>query len=66
MFKKNDEQSFFSSNNGEIKFRIEQKLSVHLKAITKHNDPVEISAEEAIEISEKPKAFLLKILTNEN
>ncbi|MFD1838157.1 hypothetical protein [Paracidovorax cattleyae] len=66
MQNKIDEQTFFESNNGEVNFWIEQESSIHLKAVTRDSDPVEISAEEAMEIAEKLKAFALQILTNEN
>jgi hypothetical protein len=47
-------------SNGEIKLWVENETSIHLKAITTFGDPVELNAEEAIEIS-----TLLKKLSEE-
>jgi hypothetical protein len=41
----------FISNDGSVRIWIEQETSIQLKAATATNDPVELSAEEAIEIS---------------
>ncbi len=42
--------------NGDVRFWIEQESSIHLKAVTSHGDPVELTAVEAREIA----AALLK------
>ena len=47
-------------SNGEIKIWVENETSIHIKAITNFGDPVELNAEEAIELS-----ALLKKLAKE-
>jgi len=36
---------------GEIRFWIEQESSIHLKAVSPHGDPTELTAEDAREIA---------------
>ena len=36
---------------GEVYFWIEQESSIHLKAVSPHGDPVELTAEDAREIA---------------
>ena len=36
---------------GEVRFWIEQESSIHLKAVSPHGDPTELTAEDAREIA---------------
>jgi hypothetical protein len=38
-------------SDGDVCFWIEQRSSIHLKAVTSHGDPVELTASEAQEIA---------------
>ena len=38
--------------DGEVRFWIEQESSIHLKAVSSHGDPVELTAPEARQIAE--------------
>ena len=38
-------------SDGDVHFWIEQQSSIHLKAVTSHGDPVELTATEAREIA---------------
>jgi hypothetical protein len=37
--------------DGEVRFWIEQESSIHLKAVSAHGDPTELTAEDAREIA---------------
>ncbi|MGA2065888.1 MAG: hypothetical protein ABSG86_13020 [Thermoguttaceae bacterium] len=39
-------------SDGEVKLWIEQGSSIHIKAVTKHGDPVELNEGEADELGE--------------
>jgi hypothetical protein len=52
---------YFESSDGAIRIWIEQGTSIQVKAITKTDDPVEISADEALEIAEVLKQFASRI-----
>lgn len=58
-FSANDE--YFESGDGTIRIWIEQGTSIQMKVITKTNDPVELSAEEALEIADVLKQFANRI-----
>lgn len=38
---------YFESSEGAVRLWIEQDSAIHLKAISPHNDPVELTAEQA-------------------
>ncbi len=40
------ENDYFELSNGEIQVSIHDETSIHLRAITKHDDPVELSSGE--------------------
>ena len=52
-----NEDELVSVSDGEVNLWISDGRSLHLKAITKHGDPVELSSEEAKEIA----AHLLRL-----
>ncbi len=45
------EPDFVELSNGEIQVSIQGGSSIHLRAVTLHNDPVELSTEEARELA---------------
>ena len=54
-------EGYFESSNGTVKIWIEQGTSIHMKVITDTNDPVELSAEEALEIVDILSDFARRI-----
>jgi hypothetical protein len=48
---KSTENDFFELSNGDIQVSIHDDASIHLRSITTHNDPVELSCEEARELA---------------
>jgi hypothetical protein len=57
----NANNEYFESRDGTVRIWIEQGTSIQLKAITKENDPVELSEDEALEIAEVLKQFASRI-----
>ncbi|MEL7551799.1 DUF6360 family protein [Pseudomonas protegens] len=43
---------YFESSDGDVRLWIEQGSAIHLKAISPHNDPVELTAEQALELAQ--------------
>ncbi|WP_262379848.1 DUF6360 family protein [Pseudomonas sp. WS 5414] len=43
---------YFESSDGAVRLWIEQGSAIHLKAISPHNDPVELTAEQALELAQ--------------
>ncbi|MCS4259521.1 hypothetical protein EDF83_3259 [Pseudomonas protegens] len=43
---------YFESSESAVRLWIEQGSSIHLKAISPHNDPVELTAEQALELAQ--------------
>ena len=43
---------YFESSEGDVRLWIEQGSAIHLKAISPHNDPVELTAEQAVELAQ--------------
>ncbi len=43
---------YFESSDGDVRLWIEQGSAIHLKAISPHNDPVELTAEQAVELAQ--------------
>ncbi|MDX9682201.1 DUF6360 family protein [Pseudomonas protegens] len=43
---------YFESSEGAVRLWVEQGSSIHLKAISPHNDPVELTAEQALELAQ--------------
>ncbi|SEK11806.1 hypothetical protein SAMN03159494_05533 [Achromobacter sp. NFACC18-2] len=56
-----DKEDYFQSNDGCIQVWIEQGTSIHIKAATNLNDPVELSESEALELAEVLKALCRRI-----
>jgi hypothetical protein len=42
---------YFESSDGDVRVWIEQGSAIHIKAISEHNDPVELTAEQALELA---------------
>lgn len=61
MMQDESEQNYFETSDGAIRIWIEQGTSIHMKAVTSEDDPVELSEAEAIEVSEVLKRFANKI-----
>ena len=61
MMQDESEQNYFETSGGAIRIWIEQGTSIHMKAVTSEDDPVELSEAEAIEVSEVLKRFANKI-----
>jgi hypothetical protein len=45
------ELDYLEFSNGEIQVSLHDEASIHLRSITKHNDPVELNSEEARELA---------------
>ncbi|ROL69355.1 hypothetical protein BK634_16535 [Pseudomonas chlororaphis] len=45
-------EDYFESSDGAVRLWIEQGSAIHLKAISPHNDPVELTAEQALELAQ--------------
>jgi len=43
---------YFENSEGDVRLWIEQGSAIHLKAISPHNDPVELTAEQALELAQ--------------
>ncbi|MFO3674927.1 DUF6360 family protein [Pseudomonas protegens] len=43
---------YFESSDGDVRLWIEQGSAIHLKAISPHNDPVELTVEQALELAQ--------------
>ncbi len=43
---------YFENSEGAVRLWIEQGSAIHLKAISPHNDPVELTAEQALELAQ--------------
>ncbi|WP_265578239.1 DUF6360 family protein [Pseudomonas protegens] len=43
---------YFESSEGAVRLWVEQGSAIHLKAISPHNDPVELTAEQAQELAQ--------------
>ncbi|MDP9513877.1 hypothetical protein [Pseudomonas protegens] len=43
---------YFESSDGDVRLWIEQGSAIHLKAISPHNDPVELTAEQVLELAQ--------------
>lgn len=43
---------YFESSEGDVRLWIEQGSAIHLKAISPYNDPVELTAEQALELAQ--------------
>jgi hypothetical protein len=54
-------QDYFETSDGAVRIWIEQGSSIHIKVVTKENDPVELSESEAIEIAEVLRDFASRI-----
>ncbi|CAJ0821368.1 hypothetical protein LMG19087_04413 [Ralstonia wenshanensis] len=54
-------QDYFETSDGAVRIWIEQGSSIHIKAITKESDPVELSDSEALEIAEVLRHFASRI-----
>lgn len=55
------QQNYFETSGGAVRIWIEQGSSIHMKVVTRENDPVELSEDEAIEVAEVLKRFANKI-----
>lgn len=60
MHKMSDED-YFESSDGSIRIWIEQDSSIQIKVVAKHDDPVELSAQEAIALATVLQAFAGRI-----
>jgi hypothetical protein len=56
-----ENEYYFEAKNSEVCIWIEQGSSIQIKAITKTNDPVELSVEVALEIAEVLRKFASRI-----
>lgn len=45
-------QNVFETADGEVRVVLEQGSSIHLKAASAYNDPVELTATQALEIAD--------------
>ncbi|QZI68143.1 hypothetical protein K5F93_17025 [Pseudomonas protegens] len=43
---------YVESSEGAVRLWIEQGSAIHLKACTEHNDPVALTAEQALELAQ--------------
>ncbi|RON86847.1 hypothetical protein [Pseudomonas fluorescens] len=50
-------QDYFENSDKTIRVWIEQETSIQIKAITEHDDPVELSESEALELAEVLRKF---------
>jgi hypothetical protein len=56
-----ENEYYFETEDSDVCIWIEQGSSIQIKAITKTNDPVELSAETALEIAEVLRKFASRI-----
>ncbi len=54
-------QDYFESCDGTVRVWIEQGSSIHIKAVAKENDPVELSESEAMQIAEVLRQFASRV-----
>lgn len=54
-------EDYFESSDGSIRIWIEQDSSIQIKAVAKHDDPVELSAQEAIALATVLREFAGRI-----
>lgn len=54
-------EDYFESSDGSIRIWIEQDSSIQIKAVAKHDDPVELSVEEAIALATVLQEFAGRI-----
>lgn len=45
-------EDYFESSDGDVRVWIEQGSTIHIKAISEYNDPVELTAEQALELAQ--------------
>ena len=45
-------EDYFESKEGDVRVWIEQGSAIHIKAISEYNDPVELTAEQALELAQ--------------
>lgn len=45
-------EDHFESSDGDVRVWIEQGSAIHIKAISEYNDPVELNAEQALELAQ--------------
>ncbi|WP_347900795.1 hypothetical protein [Pseudomonas purpurea] len=50
-------QDYFEMNDGDVRIWIEQGSSIHMKVVTKENDPVELSGYEALRVADILRGF---------
>ncbi len=43
---------YFENSEGAVRLWIEQGSAIHLKVISPHNDPVELTTEQALELAQ--------------
>lgn len=55
------EKNYFETSDGAIRMWIEQGSSIHIKAVNKESDPVELNESEAMEIAEVLRQFASRI-----
>ncbi|MDW3683985.1 hypothetical protein RA280_19990 [Cupriavidus sp. CV2] len=58
---KTSKKAYFESSDGAIRIWIEQDSSIQIKAVAKYDDPVELSAQEAIELAAVLQEFAGRI-----
>ena len=46
------QEDYFELSDGAIQVSIQNETSIHIRCISKHGDPVELSSEEARDLSE--------------
>jgi len=54
-------KDYFETSDEAVRIWIEQGSSIHIKAATTSNDPVELSESEALEIAEVLRSFANRI-----
>lgn len=54
-------QDYFEMDDGSVRIWIEQGSSIHMKVVTKENDPVGLSECEALKIADILRAFSRRI-----
>lgn len=58
---KTSDKDYFESSDGSIRIWIEQDSSIQIKAVAKHDDPVELTAVEAIALATVLQEFAGRI-----
>lgn len=54
-------QNVFETADGEVRVVLEQGSSIHLKAASAYNDPVELTATQALEIADILRHFASRL-----